>query len=91
MCDHPGFAANVEVARIQKEENGPVVAFKASITVNCHVCGRPFRFLGLPTGDNSAVPMVSVNATELRAPIAPVDEETDTKLLGYEIRMRGAH
>lgn len=91
MCDHPEFAANVQVGRISKVDGGPIVAYKAEVTISCHKCGKPFRFLGLPTGDNAAVPMVSVGATELRAPIAPVDEETDTTLLGFEIRMRGAH
>lgn len=90
-CTHPEFLANVQVNRVSKVENGPVVAYDVTATVKCTKCGTPFRWLGLQAGLSYAGPMVDVSGFELRAPIAPRDVETDTTLVGYSVKMRGAH
>lgn len=70
-CQHKSFKAVVGVTRLVDREDGPVKGFTADIHVACADCNLPFRFLGLPAGNHPLQPMVSVDATELRAPIEP--------------------
>jgi hypothetical protein len=65
-CPHESFQARVNVNRF--EDTG---RFMAEITVNCTICGEPFRFLGVPAGMSFERPMVSIDGLELRAPIEP--------------------
>lgn len=58
----------VNVARIEEEVP---MRFFADITIKCLDCGEPFHFVGVKAGLSPLEPMVSVDATELRAPIAP--------------------
>lgn len=70
-CQHMNFRANVDVARLSDTEGGPITGYSASIGIVCTDCGLPFRFLGLQAGSHYAEPRVSVDATELRAPLEP--------------------
>ena len=65
-CDHPDFAARVDVARLMDTGR-----FAADVRIKCVACGEPFRFLGLAAGLSPYEPRVSVDGLELRAPIEP--------------------
>ncbi len=68
-CEHKEFEARVEVNRLED-----VKQFAADVHIQCRDCGMPFRFLGLPAGLRPERPAVSVDGTEARLPIAPLDE-----------------
>lgn len=90
-CPHNNFAANVNVGRIFKDEDQGTVpdGFTAEITVNCAACGEPFRWIGVPAGLRPDRPMVSVDETELRAPLRPASSDPDfgMGIPGFAIRM----
>jgi hypothetical protein len=65
-CQHEEFDAFVAVNRL--EDTG---TFSADITIRCRQCQMPFSFVGVERGLSSARPMISVDGTELRAPIEP--------------------
>ena len=65
-CQHMEFECQADVIRI--EDDG---TFKVNVRVGCVECGLPFSFPGLPFGLDVARPTVSVDGTELRAPITP--------------------
>lgn len=65
-CDHPDFRANMAVSRITDTRQ-----FQADVTIQCSVCGMPFRFIGLPCGLDMNGAAVSVDGTEARLAIAP--------------------
>lgn len=69
MCEHFNFKANVKVARLSKEDGGPIRNYFADIAINCQDCGLPFHFIGLQAGLDFDRPTVNINGTELRAPI----------------------
>jgi hypothetical protein len=70
-CEHPDFAAFVEVARITGQEDGPVIGYSGTVRVDCAVCGEPMQWLGAPVGLSPRQPMTSVDGLELRAPLRP--------------------
>ena len=70
-CPHENFTRRFDVHRITDGEGGPVRNYFADIAISCTDCGLPFHFVGLPSGLSFTRPMVSVDATEMRAPIAP--------------------
>lgn len=70
-CAHLQFRSRVGVHRLSDVEDGPITGYTAEIHIECSVCGLPFRFRGLAAGSHFAEPRVSVDATELRAPIEP--------------------
>lgn len=70
-CAHMNFKAKVDVGRLTDTDDGPVTGYTADVTIACADCGLPFRFLGLAAGSHFAEPRVSVDATELRAPLEP--------------------
>lgn len=76
-CEHPDFAAHVEVNRLTSTEGGPVTGYTADIKVNCIECGEPFRWTGLQAGASPRRPMCSVDETELRAPLRPASSDPD--------------
>lgn len=65
-CQHQHFNATVKV--IHLEDTG---RYTTDIRIVCTQCELPFHFLGLPCGSAYDRPMVSADACELRAPIAP--------------------
>lgn len=70
-CAHVNFKAKVAVHRLTDKEGGPVTGYTADVQIECVECGLPFRFMGLAAGSHHSEPRVSVDATELRAPIEP--------------------
>jgi hypothetical protein len=87
-CPHPDFAAVVAVNRLTATEGGPVEAYSADITVSCADCGEPFRWIGAPAGLLPTQPCVSVDETELHAPLRPASADPDFGLgiPGFAIR-----
>jgi len=65
-CTHEDFVARVAVTRILD-----VGKFVAEITVECTVCGEPFRFVGAPAGFDCGRPTCSIDGLKLHAPIEP--------------------
>lgn len=76
-CPHENFACVVEVNRLSSVEGGPINAYRADIRVECGDCGEPFRWIGAPAGLSGAHPMVSVDETELHAPLRPASSDPD--------------
>lgn len=70
-CEHKNFKCYNRVNRLSKEEGGPITSYSVEVQVRCSECGLPFHFIGLPGGSTPANPTVNIDATELRAPIAP--------------------
>lgn len=87
-CEHLDFDAVVEVNRLTKTDGGPVEAYSADIRVSCHACGEPFRWIGVQAGLMPTRPMVSVDETELHAPLRPASSDPDFGLgiPGFAIR-----
>lgn len=87
-CPHENFDAVVAVNRLQAGDGGAVEAFSADIKVNCRDCGEPFRWIGAPAGLLPTQPCVSVDETELRAPLRPASSDPDFGLgiPGFAIR-----
>lgn len=69
-CAHEDFRAEVDVHRM--EDTG---AFMADVRIRCAQCDLPFRFVGLRAGVDFERPMVSIDETELHAPIEPENEK----------------
>jgi hypothetical protein len=76
-CPHEDFNVYTEINRLADVEGGPVTAFAADIRIDCANCGEPFRWIGVPAGLSPGHPMVSVDETELRAPIRPASSDPD--------------
>ena len=68
-CEHYEFEAQVNVNRIEDKK-----AFMADVHITCVMCGRPFKFLALPAGVSLERATVSIDQTEARLPIAPLDD-----------------
>lgn len=77
-CPHEDFEATVEVNRIACSDDDPtIVGYSADVRVSCGQCDEPFRWTGLQAGLSPAEPMVSVDETELRAPLRPASADPD--------------
>lgn len=74
-CEHMNFRAEVNVGRLSHDEGGPITGYTAGVTIACADCGVLMRFIGLPAGNHYAEPRVSIDGTELRAPIEPATHE----------------
>lgn len=90
-CDHSSFRADVSVFRLSRDEGGPVTGYTADVRVSCNSCGLPFRFVGLPAGTHYAEPRVSIDGTELRAPLEPAVHEKFQPLGCYTLAPRSDH
>lgn len=89
-CEHNEFESIVDIARLTDDDGGPVVGYQAEIKVRCSECGEPFCWRGLGLGMSHMEPRVSVDGTELRAPIHPMsDPTTGIGLPGFDVRVRG--
>lgn len=92
-CPHETFKADVAVDRIGTAEtpDGMPKAYVADIKVSCVDCDEPFRWVGVPAGLSFGQPMVSVDETELRAPLRPASSDPDFGLgiPGFAIRAMG--
>ena len=69
QCQHEDFRTEVSILRLSREEGGPVESFRFEAAIHCAQCGVKFRFVGMKAGLSYNEPMVSPDATELRAPI----------------------
>jgi hypothetical protein len=88
VCEHESFEADVAVNRHTEVDDGPVIAYSVDLTVRCAVCLAPFCFRGPAVGVSQMEPMVSLDGTELRAPIHPMsDPTTGIGLLGFHLRI----
>lgn len=74
-CEHHNFAATVGVARLAKNEGGPITGYMADITVKCADCGRPFQFLGLEPGIDTGGARVSIDGLEAHIALCPQGQE----------------
>jgi hypothetical protein len=70
-CDHPEFAAWVDVSRLTQVDGGPVTGYVADIRADCAVCGEAMVWLGAPVGFSPRQPTASVDGEILRVPLRP--------------------
>lgn len=86
-CPHLNFDAHVDVHRIQKSEaeSDVIVAYNTDIRINCHECGQPFEFLGVPLGMSFYRPTVSIDGKELHVPITIPGERPAEGLAGFSV------
>jgi hypothetical protein len=90
-CKHEQFAADVRVGRLTDGDDGPVTGYCAEVRVKCTQCDLPFRFIGLPAGNHYAEPRVSIDGTELRAPLEPAAHEKFQAFASYVLPPQGKH
>lgn len=90
-CEHENFRCEANIARLSKEEGGSITGYTADIKVSCAQCGKEFRFIGLAAGNHHSEPRVSVDGTELRAPIEPADHEKFAPVAGYTMPPSQSH
>jgi hypothetical protein len=74
-CAHERFKCDARIGRLSHEDGGLVIGYTADITVKCADCGLPFRFIGLAAGNHHSEPRVSIDGTELRAPLEPATHD----------------
>lgn len=82
-CDHPDFSAAVDIHRLEAGR------FQAHVRIRCAICGKAFRFIGLPAGLDLNGAATSPDATEARLAIAPEGEVVslvDGAPVGFSIR-----
>ncbi|MET0373987.1 MAG: hypothetical protein ABW128_06980 [Rhizorhabdus sp.] len=60
---------SANVGRLSEVEDGPITGYFADIRIHCDQCGQAFQFIGLPPGQSSEKPTVSIDATEARMPL----------------------
>lgn len=95
-CPHVDFDVVAEVNRFvdHEPEQGEIstpVGFSVDLKVWCRDCKESFVWVGpMPIGVSPGEPRVSVDGTELRAPIRPASagEAFGLKLPGFGIRFR---
>lgn len=85
-CAHEHFQCRANIGRLAQTDGGPVIGYTADITITCAQCGLPFRFVGIAAGNHHSEPRVSIDATELRAPIEPATHEKFAARAHYEMR-----
>ncbi len=87
-CDHNDFFVQANIGRLSREPGGPITDYTADITVQCNACRMPFRFVGLAAGSHHAEPRVSIDGTELRAPLEPAEHEAFAPRASYTMPPR---
>lgn len=91
-CAHEDFHTEVRVGRVMRSDDDPtIIGFTANISISCLGCKQRFIWIGPGVGDLPSQPMVSLDRTELRAPIRPpdTDEKFGQDMMGYRLRIRG--
>lgn len=68
-CEHVDFVASVRVIRLSDKDGGAISGYTSEISIECAGCNLPLRFLGLKFGSHPTEPRLSINGTELRAPM----------------------
>lgn len=87
-CEHFNFKCSAAIGRLSKVEGGPITGYCADVRVNCAECGLPFRFIGIAAGNNPFEPRVSIDGTELRAPLEPALHEKFAPMASYTMPPR---
>ena len=86
-CEHMNFIANVEVNRLTKSEEDPsIIGYTADVRIRCADCSLPFEFIGVDAGYSPRMPMASVDAQELRAPIRPKGSNILPAIPGFNVK-----
>lgn len=97
-CPHVDFDVIATIHRLVTEEptDGritPATGYQADLKVSCSDCAEPFVWKGpMPIGLSPGEPRVSVDGTELRAPLRPRSAAPDfgSSLPGFGVRFRGS-
>lgn len=85
MCDHMNFKATVSVGRINRQENGPIVAYQADIKIECAECQQPFEFFNLPNGMSFYQPTVSIDGRTACMPLVIPGTRPPDGMPGYRV------
>ncbi len=85
ICPHENFDATVRVIRLTETPNAEAHDFMAEIQICCLECRHPFEFLGVAAGLSGMLPMSSIDAQELRAPIRPAGSDRRCAIPSYAI------
>lgn len=89
MCEHKDFRIDADVMRLTEVEGGPVTGYEVKFKVTCTQCFEPFCFRGAPLGVSQMEPRLSLDSTELRAPIHPMSDPTaGLGMIGLDISIR---
>lgn len=86
-CQHEEFHCDAAVGRLSTVEGGPITHYCAGVTIKCRQCDQRFQFVGLPMGMSAYRPTVSIDGTELRAPLMPQGQRPPAGLPGYGVQM----
>lgn len=66
-----------------------MIGYQVDVHVRCEQCKEPFVFIGPPVGQLPTEPCISVDATELRAPIRPIsDPSVRDGLVGFRVNFK---
>ena len=95
-CPHVDFDVHAKVNRLVASEpkDGeipPATGYSADLIITCHDCFEPFVWIGpMPVGLLPGRPAVSVDGTELRAPLRPrsAPETFGLNRPGFGVRLR---
>ena len=89
-CEHKNFEAVVEVNRIAPE-GGSLTGLMADVQVWCSDCNEVFRWTGCEPGLSFTAPTVSIDGTQLHAPLRPASADPDfgLGLPSFSVHFRG--
>ena len=82
-CEHMNFRCEASIGRLSQVEGGPITGYCADVRISCTECGVPFRWIGLAAGNHPSQPRVSIDGTELRAPLEPALHEKFAPAASY--------
>src|SRR3954466_6334101 len=84
-CKHQDFDASVVINRL--EDTG---VFVADVQIHCKQRETKFVFVGVPAGLDTSGAAVSVDGSEIRLRIAPIDEVFLSQVAGKLIHIRNS-
>ena len=84
-CAHQNFAVKADVGRINKDGNGPIVAYICDLHVWCRDCDQQFEFFGLPNGMSFYRPTVSIDGKEAHFPLVIPGTQPPSGLAGFSV------
>jgi hypothetical protein len=87
-CAHKKFRCAANIGRLSDHDGGVITGYVADLKIECADCGLPFRFIGLAAGNHHSEPRVSIDGTELRAPIEPAEHECFAPAASYTPKSR---
>jgi len=82
------FKAFVDVHRlVDGKDTGTVTGYTADVRIECADCGKPFQFLGLEPGVDTAGARASIDGLEAHLAICPHDERPNPlQRMAFNIR-----